>query len=212
MLNAQQLDFLKELINVFIGKAANMLSEMANQRVMLSVPEVDILNASDFDNMRSVDEILFANGHVVSSSLNFGHNFSGRASLIFPANKAKSLVDSCLGEFAGDIVETDYKNLADTDFDVLREISNIILNSVVGEFGNFLEVKLNFSLPDIELFFVTEDEQKIYLKNDVHILVFYTSFLLSKADVKGVVLVSLGLNSLSMLVSKIDEMMGEYYD
>ncbi len=43
MLNPMQKDALTEIINVYIGKAASMLSEMVNQRVILSVPEVELI-------------------------------------------------------------------------------------------------------------------------------------------------------------------------
>lgn len=212
MLNDQQKDLLKEYINVFLGKAASMLSEMASQRVLLSVPEIAIVSPNEMENEGVNTEKLFQHGHIVSSSMKFGHDFSGRAMLIFPASKAKFLVDACMGEETDYDVENRPAELADTDFDVLKEISNVILNSVIGEFGNLMGVKLDFSLPDVELVFVSEDEQRMYLKNNVHMLMLYTNFTLADAQVSGVVIVALGMNSLNMLVAKIDEILGEMND
>ena len=214
MMNDIQKDLLREYVNVFIGQAANMLSEMANQRVMLTVPEVEIINMSD--EAATEFRPLFKHGHIVSSSMKFGREFSGRAMLIFPAQKAKLLVDACMGLQA--IAET-LKNeaqdeskdfeLIDTDFDVLKEISNVILNSIVGEFSNLIGTTVEFSVPDVELVFVSENEQKMYLKNNVYMLMLYTSFSLADAKVEGVVIIALGMNSLSMLMDKVDEVLGE---
>ena len=210
MLDLIQRDLLKELVNVYVGRAASLLSEMTNQKIVLNVPEIQILNVSEMDDLDKKSEPLFSPGHIVSSSLKFGHNFSGRASLFFPANKAKVLVDICLGEFVAGQNDKSEKNLADTDFDVLRELSNVLLNTVIGEFGNLLGTKLEFSLPNVELIFVSETEQKIFLKHDIYVLVLHTSFILFEADVEGIVLVALGMNSLSRLISKLDEMLGDY--
>ena len=209
MLNELQIDLLKEYVNVFIGKAASMLSEIANQRVILSVPDIEIISMQHGHDNEIRSSMLFNHGHIVSSSMKFGNDFSGRALLIFPANKAKMLVDACMGEFTQFEEDVDPIELADTDFDVLKEISNIILNSVIGEFGNLLGVKLEFSIPDINLLFVSEDEQKMYLENDMHMLMLYTTFMLEKTKVQGVVIVALGMNSLNMVISKIDEVLGE---
>lgn len=210
MMNELQKDLLKEYVNVFIGQAASMLSEMANQRVLLTVPEVEIVNMSD-ENMTD-GRTLFKHGHIVTSSMKFGHDFSGRALLIFPAHKAKLLVDACMGmETTPEAAESDNEHyeLIDTDFDVLKEISNVILNAIIGEFSNLIGTTVEFSVPDVELVFVSENEQKMYLKNNVYMLMLYTSFLLSDAKVDGVVIVALGMNSLNMLLGKVDEVLGE---
>lgn len=212
MLNDLQRDVLKEHINVFLGKAANMLSEMAGQRVLLSVPEIAIINLND-KNINPQDEFkLFSHGHIVSSSMKFGNDFSGRALLIFPASKAKLLVDACMGEYNDITAEQAPTELVDTDFDVLREISNVILNSIVGEFGNLIGTKLVFSIPDIELVFVSENEQQMYLKNNVYMLMLYTNFTLADAQVSGVIIVALGMDSLNMLIKTIDEIIGAEYE
>lgn len=205
MINELQKDLLKEYINVFIGQAANMLSEMANQRVLLSVPEVEIVNMAEEEVLSNE---LFSHGHIVSSSMKFGNDFSGRAMLIFPAKKAKLLVDACMGMESEEIQDEEF-HLIDTDFDVLKEISNVILNSVIGEFSNLLDTTVEFSIPDVELLFVSENEQKMYLKNDIYMLMLYTSFQLAEAEVEGVVIVALGMNSLNKLIDKINEILGE---
>lgn len=208
MLNEMQKDLLKEYVNVFIGKSANMLSEMANQRVLLTVPEVELI---EMDRLDTSGRPLFEHGHIVSSSMKFGNDFSGKALLIFPAVKAKILVDSCMGTYSGEayLSEHDYQ-LLDTDFDVLKEISNVILNAIVGEFSNLVDTTVEFSMPDVELIFVSENEQKMYLKNSVYMLMMYTSFLLEEAKVDGVVIVALGVRSLKQLLDKIDEELGAF--
>jgi chemotaxis protein CheC len=202
-----QKSILKEYVNVFIGQAANMLSEMTNQRVLLSVQELEVIDMNDENATNG--KTFFEHGHIVSSSIRFGQDFSGRAYLIFPANKAKQLVDVCLGTHFENTGVDFNKELTDTDFDVLKEISNVILNSVVGEFSNLLGTKVDFGIPDVELIFVSENEQISHLKNNVYMLMFFTSFKMEMAEIKGVVVIALGMHSLNMVVDKINEIIGE---
>ena len=206
MLSPMQKDVLTELVNVYIGQAANLLSEMVNQKVNLSVPEVELISVNDEIDLFHYSSV-FSPGHIISSSLKFGQSFQGKALLVFPLHEAKLIVAACLGEdLSGPVAEDDYE-LLDTDFDVLREISNVILNAVIGEFGNLLDTKLEYSLPEIELVYVSENEQKELLGSDIYNLVLHTSFMLAEARVNGVILVVLSMNSVTWLLRQIDQIL-----
>lgn len=43
-------------------------------------------------------------------------------------------------------------NFTDVDFDIIKEIGNIILNSIIGGIGNFLKIKLSYTLPEVKIF------------------------------------------------------------
>jgi chemotaxis protein CheC len=206
MLNDLQKDLLAELVNVYVGQAASMLSEMVNQKIVLTIPEVELISISDFDRADRRYNIFFSEGHVITSSLKFGHEFNGKAFLMFPADQAKILVNTCLGEMTSGI-DTSAKSLMDTDLDVLKEISNVILNAIIGEFGNFLELKLEYALPDIELIYVSSTDQQVFLQNEVYVLILHTSFLLADTNVKGVIIIALSMNSISDLLGKIDALL-----
>jgi chemotaxis protein CheC len=203
VMNEMQRDLLKEYVNVFMGQAASMLSEMANQHVLLSVSEIELVNMSD-----EREAALFPHGYIVSSSMKFGHEFSGRAILLFPTQKAKLLVDACMG--VENAAKTDSPlELNDSDFDVLKEISNVILNSVVGEFSNLMGTTIEFSVPNIDLVYISEKDQILFLKNSVYMLMLHTQFMLAEDEVDGMVIIALGMNSLNKLLGKIDEVLGE---
>lgn len=211
MLSEMQADLLKEYVNVFIGKSAKLLSEMANQRVLLTVPKVELVNTTESQVTRSH---LFKHGHIVSSSMQFGKAFQGNALLIFSAQNAKSLVDSCLGIDVAPLLDESatQMDLLDTDFDVLKEISNILLNAIIGEFSNLVETTVEFTIPDVELLFVGENEQLEYLKKNVYMLLMHTSFTLEKTKVDGVVIVALGMSSLQMLLDKMNAILEVYQE
>lgn len=207
MLSPMQRDVLTEMVNVYVGQAASFLSEMVNQKVLLSVPEVELINVGEVENPEYSLPAFPLAGHIISSSMRFGHDFKGKAFLVFPAEEAKLLVNACTGEDNNPEQNQTFTDFLDTDFDVLKEISNVILNAIVGEFGNFLDTKLEYSLPDIELLFVSAPEQKSILEKDIYILLLYTTFLLAETKIKGVIMIALSMNSVSWLISKIDELL-----
>ncbi|WP_339286892.1 chemotaxis protein CheC [Paenibacillus sp. FSL R5-0486] len=206
MLNDLQKDLLTELVNVYVGQAANMLSEIVDKRIVLNIPEVELISISDVDPGDRRYNIFFSEGHLFRSSLQFGYEFQGKAFLMFPVEQAKVLANICLGEL-GESVIPNNPNLMDTDLDVLKEVSNVLLNAIIGEFGNFLEIKLEYVLPDIELIYVTNSDQQILLQNEVYVLVLHTSFLLADTDVTGIIVIALSMNSISSLLAKMDALL-----
>jgi chemotaxis protein CheC len=213
MLNTSQKDVLTELVNVYVGQAASLLSEMTGQEIVLRVPEVYILpkGDSELDNLSRKE--VFAQRHVVSSSIRFSQGMHGKAFLIFPAVQAKFMVNACLGEPVPASRTLPERELLDTDIDVLREIANVILNSVMGGFGNLLNTCLEYSIPEVELLFMTEKEdQEMRLPNLAHILILQTDFSLSEGEVTGIMLIAFSLSSLTLLMNKLDAMLSEEFE
>jgi chemotaxis protein CheC len=207
MLNPMQKDALTEIINVYIGKAASLLSEMVNQRIILSVPAIELITVSPNGQISNQLPPIFSAGHIISSSIGFGKKLQGKAFLIFPADQAKLLVNVCLGEDVAISENKDLLEFLDTDFDVLKEISNVILNAIIGELSNFMDTRVQYSLPDIELISISDSDSQIILKDDTYILVLHTVFLLSETQVNGFILIALSMNSVSWLLEKIDALL-----
>lgn len=210
MLNELQRDLLTELVNVYVGQAASMLSEMVQQKIDLAIPKVELVSTTEVNPEDHRFNIFMSEGHLITSSLKFGHEFRGKAILMFPIDQAKILVNTCLGEITSDL-DTDAKSLMDTDLDVLKEISNVILNAIIGEFGNFLGLRLEYALPDIELISVSKGDKTTFLQNEVHILILQTSFSLAETNIRGAIVIALSMDSISSLLKKIDELLEEIH-
>ncbi|MDR3584543.1 MAG: chemotaxis protein CheC [Desulfosporosinus sp.] len=205
MLSLMHKDILTELVNVYIGQAASLLSEMVNQKIELTIPQIMLMTVSELDFSEYKYLSIFSSGHVVSSSMRFGNEFQGKAFLVFPPEQAKLLVTACTEEI---LLPDECKNIVsfvDTELDILREIGNLIINAIIGEFGNLLDIRVDYSLPEIELISFSET-QKILLQNNIYMLVLHTSFTLSKTRITGAVLIALSLNSVSLLLEKINQL------
>jgi len=205
MLSIIQKDVLIEILNTNIGLAASQLSEMVNQKIILSVPQLDLTKGNEIDmDMFLKNTIDFRTS--VLSIIKFGQNISGNAYVIFPADKAKDLVNACTGEDSASGLNNNELN--EDDIDVIKEISNIIVNSLIGEFGNLLHVRLDFTFPHTELALVDSVTNTIF-PEDIHFISMYTTFLLSDSNVKGMIFIALSVDSEKMLIDKINEMLDE---
>lgn len=207
MLTALQKDVLTEILNIQLGKSANLLSEMVNQKIILSVPEVELTKGSEISSVSMRNNPLFDTNDFVVTSVAFGSEFAGKAFVIFPQENAEVLVKACLGE---DLTEISGE-LSNIDADVIKEICNIILNSVVGEFGNLLEQKLEYAAFELGYSIETLDDRKL-IPADSYILLLFTSFLLIESQIRGAIIIALTASSFDMLINKINDMLRDIND
>lgn len=203
MLTATQEDVMKELYNVFVGEAANLLSEILQKRIYLSVPEVKLLtlNGLNVIEQANLDPIL--NGTILSTSLKFGNIFSGSAEFVFPTEQIKYVTALCLGEEY--TLEVQESSFDDEDFDVVKEIGNIILNSIMGGMGNILEMKLEYDVPQVILHGAEEYGKTFFDSNESHLLLLYVNFSIDESKVIGLILIKFTLESVEFLLQKVDE-------
>ena len=210
MLTELQKDLLVELLNTNLGVAASLLSEMVNQKVILSLPTLELQKGNEID-LKPLEKEDSEFHTSVLGSMRFGKDFSGNAYIVFPAEKAKYLVEACLGEEENENENELYGKLTAQDFDVIKEISNIIFNAVIGGFANLFELKLEYSLPQIEMTVVNSMETSL-LPENMHFLSMFNSFYLSRSQVRGMIFIALSISSENMLLEKINEMLVDIND
>ena len=212
MLSEQQKDILGEVVNVFIGQAASLLSEMTGQEIRLNIPQVVLLTGDSIVLDPKVADDIWAQGHVVSSSINFSQGLHGKTFLMFPASQAKALVNACWGEMELLPAISESRDLLDTDFDVLKEVANVILNSIMGGFSGLLDTCLEYSVPEIEMLFAPDNEQRQFLSRQQNVLLLKTELFLDAASVQGFILIAFSMNSISLLLEKINTMTEDFSD
>ncbi|ABZ84578.1 chec-like family protein [Heliomicrobium modesticaldum Ice1] len=210
MLSPLQQDALREFMNVTIGQAGSVLSEMVSQKVHLEVPEVYLLqNLQETEVGKGLSGYL--SGHVVSSVLRFEIGCNGVARLVFPRDKGKLLVNLLLGEellFNG---EGGDNSFSETDTDAMKEIGNVLLNVIVGSLGNLLETRIEYSLPEVEFLYLKDGEQRPALCGGYYTLVIRNTFVVGDTRIEGAIFVMLCLDSATQLLGKIDELLVELY-
>lgn len=197
-------DVMREFFNISVGKAADMLSDIVGQKILLNVPNAKIIDISQehFELEKHMPRQI--QGALMVSSVPFQESFTGTANLIFPAEKMKEFVHLCMQ----DSVQDDDGEFTDIDFDILKEIGNIILNCIMGEIANSLDVNFVYSLPEVRVFDQKDFCENLKESEYIHLLMLYITFRIGNTEIEGAVLVNLTLNSLNELLRKLNDVWG----
>jgi chemotaxis protein CheC len=199
-ITADQLDALQEFINIGVGRAAAMLNEMVESRILLNVPVVKV-----FDGVQLKQELIarFNNHRFAAVRLNFTGSFSGSAELIFPTESASTLVSLLTGE------DRNSPDLDAVKIGTLTEVGNIVINGVIGSVSNLLKQRMDYSLP-----MYSEDTISNLLLSNYPIdmntvfLLAQTGFEIEQLEIVGEIILIFEMTSFGALLSAIDEEIG----
>ncbi|MDD2484643.1 MAG: chemotaxis protein CheC [Eubacteriales bacterium] len=205
-----QNDILREIFNVGVGQAASMLSEITERKIILSVPSVEISNMDDDTQERDSFIPPVINGTLMVSSVSFGEKLTGKANLIFPADKMRTFINLCTKN--GENTNSSGMNFTDIDFDVIKEIGNIILNCIMGGLGEHLDIPFNYALPEVEVFDRIDFAENIRDNGFTHVLILYVTFLVDETEIQGAIVIDLSLNSLIGLMERLTEIGDRLYE
>lgn len=133
-----QKDAIAELLNIGMGRAAASLSEMVNESVELSVPNVEFLKRNE-----AIEQLQAEIGNEVTAiKESFSGSFWGDALLLFPENQSLALVRALLKD-----ENLPVNVLSEMEQEALTEVGNIILNACLGSLANIFKQNLSFELP-----------------------------------------------------------------
>lgn len=194
-LTTDQLDALKELINIGVGQAAGMLNEMIDYHIQLQIPQIQLLSPLQLQN--SLKERLGADS-LSTVQLCFSGSFSGCAQLVFPTESAANLVSILTGE-----------NLESPDLDSLKigtlsEVGNIVINGVMGSIGNVLDRVLNYAVPC----YAEEPVEQLlpiqHSENNAAVLLAQARFHIEELPVQGDIILYFEVGSFEALLEAIE--------
>lgn len=137
MIAARSLAVLQELINIGVGKGAQVLNTLLNHHVVLDVPQVTEISSDGLLSAMGIDP------HQALSCVQMGYKgpLQGEVQLIFPVDAARELVNLIIGN-GYTPEELDFIQQA-----TLTEVGNIVINAVVGTLSNLFGLHLQYTLP-----------------------------------------------------------------
>ena len=190
----EQIDGLKELINIGVGRAASILNTMLSSHIILQVPFVKLLKPEDFK--KEIERL--GQDHLAAVELGFKGMFSGSAQLIFTNDTAYKLVTTLVGG------EPDIESIDSIQAGTLAEIGNIVLNGVMGSISNMLEIHLDYSVPNY-----LEGNAEALLNHDIiesnrTILLARTRFYVEKLEIDGDIALFFEMIIFNKLLSAVD--------
>lgn len=191
-LSVDHLDLLTEMINIGVGRAAALLSDLIECHIELYIPRIRLLD--------SPEEFALPSEQFSLISQAFHGKISGRAILAFPDGNSRKLAYLIAGICPeDDELDSELGN-------VLLEVGNIVLNGIMGSIANLLETHLDFSVPRLEmdsrlstaLWFGPGDERGDLLVADVE-------FSVKSHQIEGSIAVAFALGAIHTLIQTMDE-------
>lgn len=196
-LTPMQIDVLKELFNIGVGRAVGSLNQMLQTPIQLHVPNLKLVTTQELTGLLGEK----SQQPLSTVQLPFKGSLSGAATLTFPTDSAGKLVGAFIG-----------KDPEEFDLDALKiaaltEIGNIVLNGVMGSLTNILGKEIQYVVPsyaEISMQNILEMSQpemtQYFLWAQAH-------FLIEQYEVGGNIMLMLGVDSLETLIKAVDALM-----
>jgi chemotaxis protein CheC len=194
-----QEDAIVELLNIGMGVAARSLSEMVNEEISLSIPNLEMLSrqsAATHLNGEKPQRI-----SVIKQC--FRGAVWGEALLLFPQDKSLELVQVLMKDVPTEMLD----ELAQ---DALVEVGNIILHACLASLANLLAIDLNSDIP----FYLTGTASEIlgvktnHLEDDI-VMFLQMNFGLPIKDINGYVAIVLEVSSVAQLKQQLDKYLAQ---
>jgi chemotaxis protein CheC len=196
-LTSLQTDLLCELFNIGIGRAAAAMSEMLQDEVLLSVPEVHFITVSEV-----TDHLGKRSRSMYCIRQPFNGTFSGNALLIFPEEKSLEMVKVLIGNIPPGT------ELLQVQRDALLEVGNVVLNACLASLSEMTSTPFECSLPTVD----SGDTRRVLgtrVQNHV-VLLIHIRFELKMQNIEGFVVFVMNstsyedmLNAVNRFIAKI---------
>ncbi|MFD2717370.1 chemotaxis protein CheC [Hymenobacter monticola] len=125
-------DIIREILNIGLARAADSFAVIAQERVLLEVPNIDLLMSDDI--MRKVRE--YQSKHVAIQS-DIRGDFNGTTLMFFSGQHIQRLSRVCLRMQIPETLEVN-----ELQESLLLEISNIITGALVTQLANILKANI----------------------------------------------------------------------
>lgn len=195
-LTADEVDAIKELINIGIGQAAAMLNEMLQFPIELQIPKVAVLSRGELQEELKKS---FGVDPLSVVELGFNGSFSGTAQLLFPTESAANLVSALTGE---DKASPDLDSLK---ISTISEVGNMLINGVMGSIGNVLDQPLDYEVP----YYVEQAIEQLLLKRQSgdggEVLLAPAHFYVKELEIQGDIILFFDVGSFKALLQAIED-------
>ena len=192
----EQLDALKEIVNIGIGNAASIFNGMLGSHVELDVPSIIMFDPDDPG--KELADV--SHNDLSSVQLDFHGPFSGSSALVFPSESVEELVTALTDEEPGS------EDFAEAVSGTLYEVGNILINAVMGSIANLLSAQIDFSPPNYKEGKFTDLIKLKDSKEDLASLLIRANFKVQEPQISGNVFLVFELSSFAELLTAIDNL------
>lgn len=195
-------DALIEICNIGMSKAAKQLSALLNSEILISIPEINLMNQGVVDHQK-----LFGSDQTLAYVYqNLSQDIDGRAVLVFQREHTSLLTQAVIGKAP----KMTAKEIRACEREAMLEIGNIIITSCISAIVNMLSKEVKLSVP-----FYDEDKIISLLDNQIKnvsefsqdIIMIATKLETSNQEISGKLLLILTEGSIVTLFNSIKAML-----
>lgn len=195
-LSEDQLDFLKEVFNLGVGRAAASLSALANNKyeVTLTLPHLEMLTNEELIDFLKKEN----NGQITCVSQNYSGKFAGTANMIYSQEAVIKLVSLMLGS------NIPHELFSELEIDALMEVGNILNNACLSALSKMFKEEIETELPTL----TTGLADEIFKKNnlvDYKIAFISSEFKIQEENIRGYISLTIGTDKMKTLLELIDK-------
>ncbi len=198
-LTEDEKDCLQELMNVAYGSATAAISEILDAFAKLSIPKIQIINASDLKTYLS-DELKLNEEHLVSLQQINGI-LSGENMFVIDKQSAKNISH----KFG---LEDDEINNEEI-YDIVLEITNILSSSTIGKLAEDIEASVSFSAPTIVNLTSVNQLNNLFINKYEKVIIISTQLRFEDLNINAELLIFTTDNSILYIKEKINKILDE---
>ncbi len=191
-----QREALVELVNISVGAAASVLSEMANCEIKLSVPQLDQLSRKEVSDL--IEQAV--NSDIISISIETEGFINGKSLLIFSEKSSLSLVRAILQE------QVPLEMLSEMEEEALTEVGNVVLNACLATFSNQLNQQLITSVPCC----LKGKASELIGYDNVQVLFIRVDFTHAYGEEQGFITLMFDVDSMQNIITMLDNYLQQF--
>lgn len=189
------LDILKEVLNIGVGKGVSVVSEMIDNRIELISPIIEF--STDFIDITSSIKKCCGSGSI-GVLQEFVGDLTGATIMAFSKESASALVRLLLQY-------DDNKEILESEYPALEEIANCLINGTIGTLANYIDIDLNYQLPHFFSEMNLEKNKLPYTLNSKNkqegILILKSGLKISEKNIYLTLMIIIGISSLEKIIS-----------
>ncbi len=174
--NNNQTTNLEVIINSAVEEAITRLSELVASQITFENPIIEALPRLLVQ--KKLEEML-GNQLICISQISFTGNLSGTAQILLSQVAAETIALSLSEEFFNE------NEVAEIKADILSEISNIVINAVVGTLSNAFKYRVHYINPTYTEGYIYQIFDSMHLDSNSTIIMSNSHFKIDKLAVEG---------------------------
>jgi len=206
LITSAETDILQEIMNIAFGRAAADLAEFIDIFVVLSVPQIKLLQAFDLPAYINSEIMDYDKDKVSVVEQSFRGRFKGSAFLVFPAGTGKRMIS--LFEGKDELFEKDYSH--ELEKETFMEVGNILIGACIGKLAELLDDIATYSPPRVVVEKSLHGVYENIIEPDSMAIVLRTVFSFNEKDVSGFMFVLTKQESFAWLKSALHKFLEQY--